>query len=173
VKQRKPNLDQIALLKWITSGLKISEVRDLQGNSGYLLNNMIAKYSLFSDEYLISENALCELKMMGVDLTQTYRRRRFYGKKSPFIYEHSVPASIVRNHLLASEVNELKVKAILERAGRVAVLLRSEDEILNRMGLRKKMPEGWKWGSDSLARYKRSGIAISDSSLSVNGAICR
>tara|TARA_B100000242_G_C42628892_1_gene296108 strand:- start:150 stop:350 length:201 start_codon:yes stop_codon:yes gene_type:complete len=40
------NSDQKALIQWITSGLKIKEVRDLKGDSGYLLNNMIAKVTL-------------------------------------------------------------------------------------------------------------------------------
>jgi len=40
------NSDQKALIQWITSSLKIKEVRDLKGDSGYLLNNMIAKVTL-------------------------------------------------------------------------------------------------------------------------------
>ena len=40
------NSDQKALIQWITLGLKIKEVRDLKGDSGYLLNNMIAKVTL-------------------------------------------------------------------------------------------------------------------------------
>ena len=40
------NSDQKALIQWIISGLKIKEVRDLKGDSGYLLNNMIAKVTL-------------------------------------------------------------------------------------------------------------------------------
>ena len=40
------NSDQKALIQWITSGLKIKEVRDLKGDSGYLLNNMIAEATL-------------------------------------------------------------------------------------------------------------------------------
>jgi len=30
---------------------------NLKGNTGYLFNNMIAKYTLFSPKYKISENA--------------------------------------------------------------------------------------------------------------------
>jgi hypothetical protein len=40
------NPDQVALLKWISAGLQIDEVRNLRGDAGYLLNNMIAKYTL-------------------------------------------------------------------------------------------------------------------------------
>ena len=45
------NYDQKALIQWITSGLKIKEVRDLKGDSGYLLSNMIAKVTLACSEY--------------------------------------------------------------------------------------------------------------------------
>ena len=44
------NSDQKVLIQWITSGLKIKEVRDLKGDSGYLLNNMIAKVTLAFDK---------------------------------------------------------------------------------------------------------------------------
>ena len=40
------NSDQRALIQWITSGLKIKEVRDLKGDWGYLLNKMAAEVTL-------------------------------------------------------------------------------------------------------------------------------
>ena len=62
------NSDQKALIQWITSGLKIKEVRDLKGDSGYLLNNMIAKVTLACNEYTLSIGALKMFNMMKVDL---------------------------------------------------------------------------------------------------------
>lgn len=68
------NKDQTALLEWITAGLQISEVRSLRGDAAYLLNNMIAKYSLAASEYLLSEQALARLQSDGFDLSRTYKR---------------------------------------------------------------------------------------------------
>ena len=51
------NSDQRALIQWIIAGLKIKEVRELKGDSGYLLSNMIAKVTAAASDYLISEEA--------------------------------------------------------------------------------------------------------------------
>ena len=51
------NIDQKALVKWLTAGLQIEEVRALHGDSGYLLSNMIAKVTLAADKYFISTKA--------------------------------------------------------------------------------------------------------------------
>ncbi len=54
----KENIHQRALRKWIVAGIQIPEV--IEGNNGdsrYLLNNMIAKYTLAADTYAISELA--------------------------------------------------------------------------------------------------------------------
>ena len=81
------NADQRALRLWITAGLAIPEVVDGHGDAGYLLGNMIAKYTLAADAYAISQAALTRFEADGVDLVETHSRRRFYGKQSPFIYE--------------------------------------------------------------------------------------
>ena len=47
------NTDQRALRLWFTAGLRIPEVAALYGDGGYLLNNMIAKYTLAADTYAI------------------------------------------------------------------------------------------------------------------------
>ena len=132
------NKDQIALRKWIEAGLAISEVRELHGDAGYLLNNMIAKYTLASFQYQISERALSEFNVRDVDLSKTYRRRTFYGKqkgKNPFIYEHAVPVGIVRKELLNHANDRPKICEILASAGPVAVLLRVEDQEIRNAGL--------------------------------------
>ena len=90
------NTDQQALIQWITAGLKIKEIRNLRGDSGYLLSNMIAKITLADSKYFISDAALKILKQLKIDLDKTYKRSKFYGKKQPFVYEHSIPVSIVR-----------------------------------------------------------------------------
>lgn len=167
------NDDQRALLNWITAGVSIAEVRGLNGDAGYLLNNMIAKFTLASPEYRISKRALLKLKALEVDMTLVYRRSRFYGKDSPFMYEHAIPATIVRNQLLQVNATRQSVLKVLLNAGPVVVVLREEDKLLRRHGLTKTMPEGWNWGGNPLARYRRAGISIATQTLKVAGAIQR
>lgn len=166
----------MALKKWLLAGLMIEEVADLYGDGRYLLNNMIAKYTLAADYYAVSEKALSEFKRKGVDLSIVYTRSRFYGKKkgsNPFIYEHAIPATIIRDELLRCKNNHKKFKDIISNSGEVAVILRSEDVLLINAGLAKKMPDNWSFGDDPLARYHKVGITISGTTLKVKGAICR
>ena len=168
------NNDQKALVKWLTAGLEIEEVRALHGDSGYLLSNMIAKVTLAADKYFISTKALEQLKRDKVDLTKRYKRAKFYGKKSPYVYEHTVPASLVRARLLSdSPLRQDQVVEILSSAGDVAMILREEDKILSSLRLGRKMPEGWDWGDDPFARYKAANIDLSNEVLLIEGPICR
>jgi hypothetical protein len=170
------NPDQVALRKWIIAGLQIEEVRELYGDAGYLLNNMIAKYTLAADFYAISSAALQEFRNQGVDLSSIYPRRTFYGKRggeNPFIYEHAIPAGVVREELLRIHNDPAKISSTLYSSGQVAVLLRGEDQKIREMGLNSKMPSGWKFGENPLARYETVGIQLSTEVLRVSGAICR
>ena len=169
------NNDQKALVKWLTAGLGIEEVRALHGDSGYLLSNMIAKVSSSAEKYFISTKALEKLKRDKIDLKKRYKRAKFYGKKSPYIYEHSIPASLVRKRLLSrAPLSEKEVINILSLAGDVAMILREEDKILSSLGLARKMPPGWEWGDDTFARYKAANIELSeDEFLLIEGPICR
>ncbi len=167
------NADQRALRLWITAGLQIPEVVALRGDAGYLLNNMIAKYTLATSSYHISAFALEEFRLRHVDLAETYARSRFYGKGMPFKYEHLIPAGIVRDRLLQSDRSTRTIRHVLVNSGFVAVLLRTEDQRLSKAGLNRKMPQGWKWGDDPLERYRAVGIELSDQMLMVKGAIMR
>ena len=167
------NLDQIALQKWITAGLAIKEVRDMHGDARYLLSNMIAKVTLASSKYYLSESAFKRLNHDGFDLNNVYKRSKFHGKKSPFIYEHSIPASIVRTKLLSIPPIESEVKKVLSLAGHVAMILREEDALLRTHGLTKKMPDGWEWSDDPFARYHIAGIKLAEQKILMEGAIMR
>lgn len=167
------NIDQIALRKWIEAGLAISEVRSLNGDAKYLLNNMIAKYTLSSNVYRLSEKAERYLLDSGYELTKCYRRNRFYGKNKLTAYEHAIPATIVRSELLKSSRSEDEVRSLLSRAGPVVIILREEDMQLNKCGLKSKMPNNWRWGDDELARYFTANIKLSDRVIRVEGAIKR
>jgi len=167
------NEDQRALRLWITAGLSIPEVTDLKGDAGYLLNNMIAKYTLAADHYAVSEAAKRKLRKEGVNLKKTHIRRRFYGRDRPYMYEHPVPSKVVRTALLKSDRTETAVAKILRQTGKVTLLLRKENKKLKDAGLRSAMPAGWKIGDDPEVRYREVGIRISKTILKVRGAIVR
>ncbi|MCK4824831.1 hypothetical protein KA005_54270 [bacterium] len=167
------NEDQRGLRLWITAGLNIPEVVDLKGDAGYLFNNMIAKYTLSADHYAISEAALQRLIEEGVELDDIHVRRKFYGKGKPYIYEHSIPAKVIRTELLQSHRTEATIERILRRAGRVALILRTEDKMLKDAKLSSCMPPGWTLDDDPEARYRAVGIQISRQLLRVSGAIVR
>jgi len=143
----------------------------LNSDLGYTLSNHIAKYTLNSDTYHISNEAL--KKLSDVDLMKTYKRGEFYGKDKIFIYEHSIPASVIRNKLIDSDRTESTVKNILENAGKVVMILRTEDNLLREAKLNSKMTDGWELGDDYKARYNKVGIKVSNQKLKVNGAIKR
>ncbi len=167
------NQDQQALLRWILAGLQIKEVRALHGDAKYLLSNMIAKFSLSSSTYRLSKGAELRLRSNGVDLAKIHKRTHFYGKGSPFIYEHAVPCALVRQQLLSVRPTLKAVKNVLVSAGPVIMVLRTEDTVLRNHGLMRSMPEGWSWGDNSLARYRATGIRISRTLLKVDGQIER
>lgn len=169
----RENDHQIALRRWIYAGLNIAEVAALNGDAKYIFNNMIAKYTLASDEYGISEFALSKLKKTKVDLRRFHKRSKFYGKDKPYMYEHTVPATVVRDALLNSDHKERSVADILQLSGSVILIMRSENEILRERKLNSCMPEGWSFGDDTDARYKEAGIFISNEKLKVTGAIYR
>ncbi len=167
------NPDQRALVRWLASGLQIDEVRNLHGDAGFLLSNMIAKFSLAASSYRLSQGAVRELATQQIDLRDTYKRSRFYGKHSLFMYEHAVPCSLVRRKLLEINPTIQSVLGILTSAGPVVMVLRTEDQQLRDSGLLRSMPEGWQWGDDPLARYRQSGIVLSRRNLNVTGQIER
>lgn len=167
------NSHQLALRRWIHAGLAIEEVRALDGDAGYILNNMIAKYSLYADSYRVSPNATAVLEQLGIDLSQPVRRGAIYGKKKPTVFEHAVPAKVVRAALLASTRSVVAVKRILARCGPVAILTREEDTRLSARGLSQKMPATWVWGDGLLARYDEAGIDLSKRLISMYGAVKR
>lgn len=154
------NDDQIALRRWITAGLQIPEVRSLNGDAGYLFSNMIAKYTLAASVYRISSMALKWFHDNNVDLSVEYARSRLYGKSSDLMYEHSIPASVLRDILLHSDCSKEFAQDILNQSGYVVVVMRSEDDILGRHGLGRKMPFSWRFGDNPFARYEMVGIEI-------------
>ena len=166
------NDNQIALREWITQGLNIQEIRNFHGDSKYLLNNMIAKYTSFNDTYNISQKAYDFLCEKEVDLSKEYNRRKFYGKDKPYIYEHSIPSTVKRTELLKSNLSSGSIKNILQ-AGGVALILREEDQKLKDLNLNSQMPQGWNFNDDYKVRYDAADIILSKHILKVKGAVVR
>ena len=167
------NIHQKSLRLWVTKGLSIDGIKNFKGDSKYLLNNMIAKYIAFKDEYMISKLALETLKKNKIDLNQSHTRNSLYGKDKPYIYEHAIPAKIVRDKILNSDCNEETIKRILHEAGEVCIILRTEDDKLKSCGLSSEMPDGWVWGSNPLKRYEIAKIDISNQYLKMTGNVKR
>ncbi len=147
-------------------------MRELNGDAGYLLSNMIAKFTLGSSSYRLSANTFTWFDSRGIDLTKEYARSRYYGKNSAVMYEHSIPSNIVRSVLLSLDPSEASIQSVLHSAGEVVVVMRDEDERLAAMGLARK-PEGWEYGDDPHARYAEAGIQLSESFLRGKGKIKR
>ncbi len=89
------------------------------------------------------------------------------------MYEHTIPASIVRSKLLTIPPVEEEVIRVLNAAGHVVMILREEDDLLRANGLTRKMPKGWEWGDDPFARYSAVGIELSQERIMMKGVICR
>jgi len=89
------------------------------------------------------------------------------------MYEHAIPAVVVRNQLLRVKPTQRNVLNILQKAGPVVVVLREEEKILKKLRMNQQMPDGWTWGGNPLARYRLAGIRISKQRLRVEGAIQR
>lgn len=134
---------------------------------------MIAKFTLSASEYRISEQAFSKFQALGTDLSEIHKRSKFYGKNSLFIYDHAIPATIVRDQLLRVKPTQQSVVRVLRKAGPVVVVFREEDKLLRKHRLNQDMPEGWKWGGNPLVRYRRAGINTTIQTLNVAGAIQR
>ena len=79
-------------------------------------------------------------------------------KGLPIIHEHPVPRQVVRDKLFElKNPTAVKVAKVFRSYCLGAVIAKSEDECLNKNGLRSKMPPDWD-GRDVWARYRAIGI---------------
>ena len=164
------NKDKIALRYMIKAALECPEFIEGHGDGKYLFSNMVAKFTLADDHYRFTEGALKVFIENGGDVNKVYSRSSLYGKKSPFIYEHAIPARVVRDMIIE---NPDKVDEILDNVGEVFITLRTEDEILRKNGYQSNMSEGWEFGDSHTDRYDECNIKISNTVLEMKGAIKR
>ena len=84
----------------------------------------------------------------------------FRGNPKMLVHEHVMPKKIVIERLLQlSTPTTSSVHQLLESCCKGAVVTRTEDATLNRLGLRSKMPHDWD-GTDLWARYKAAKIRL-------------
>ena len=164
------NEDKLALRQLIKDMLKNPLLMKGHGDGKYMFSNAVAKYTLSDNTYRFTVGALEVFINNGGDVNKVHTRASLYGKKSPFIYEHSIPAKVVRDQLIQNPEN---VDEILDNVGEVFITLREEDEILKNNGFQSSMSEEWTFGDSHFDRYDNSGIEVSDQLLNMKGAIKR
>ena len=85
-------------------------------------------------------------------------------KKFPeLVHDHMIPHAFVLNKLLSlKEPSHKALAKVINKYYQICVITKEEDQILNRQGLRSKMPESWnEIPGDRDARYKIAGIRLS------------
>ena len=136
---------------------------------------MIAKYVTSHSKANLSKSAYKKMVNDGINFDEEHSRRKFYGKKTGYVYEHPIPVNIVRNKLLERKYSDSKIKDILSNAGNIWIITREEDNQLNKLKLTRCLPEGSKF--DSLSSYKEryelAGIIDSGYQVKLKGAIVR
>ncbi len=79
------------------------------------------------------------------------------GKKGDLVVDHAIPFTCLRDFLENAPRTSAGVTRCLSDNLRLTVLTKSEDNKLNKMGLRSKMPEGQ---TSVTARYETAGIVL-------------
>lgn len=69
------------------------------------------------------------------------------------IHEHAVPRSLLANYVVDEATSIEEVIAMFDRHCVAVLVTEEEDKQLNARGFRDKMPAGWTWSGDPLARY--------------------
>ena len=159
-----------SLQKKIYSVIKaIVEIDDFENyytehSISYGLRNYVAKYSLSKDEYLITEDALHYLNNNNLLDEGCLRRSIKNSKKNDkknngFTYEHPIPSKIITDEIVKNRKLPNKIIQILNWADLIVIVTKNEDKCLQRIGLQSRMPNGWKYLTDSqFERYKIAGL---------------
>ena len=137
----------------------------------YGLRNYVARHSLASDQYYVSEAALAmfEAHKLSVPL----RRGKLRKLKAYFTYEHPVPASLVVEQIRLSKRTTEEILSFLTFADCVTLVTKEEDRMLS-TAHKSKMPGEWVFGVGSqFARYEHYGIKIHPVKIAVTGRLVR
>ena len=139
----------------------------------YGLLNYVAKFSLASDRYFVTEKSKRHL-ISNNFLKDGILRRGDKGKHGGFTHEHPVPSNVIADLLYDHRNDILKMREILIKTNQVTVLTYEEDGLLTANGFTKSMPPGWNIeDGDIFARYVKSGVEVPTEKINVTGAIAR
>jgi len=136
----------------------------------YGLKNYIARHSLASDTYYVSEAAYSQFAEHR--LTLPLSRSKIGGLKSHFTFEHPVPASVVMKHIRDSDRSREAIASILEIADCVTLITKDEDKTISSLH-RSSMPVDWAVGGSQFARYELCGIPIRTEKIPMVGRLVR
>ena len=73
--------------------------------------------------------------------------------------EHTVPVAVMSKHFIENKCNYEEILTLTKLHGIEVAILKSEDEELRKLGLSASMPDGWKIGDNTWARYNAAGIS--------------
>jgi hypothetical protein len=160
-------------IKSIIQNRELSEEDLKNSNIRYNILNLIARWSLANDTYLLTEiarNHLVENKFMQ-DEKMTRSKK---SQKNGFTYEHPVPSNEICELIMKDRFNDDAIKEILFKTNIVTVITKKENDLLNENKLSSKMPIDWCFETDDMfARYKNSGVEVPTKVIGMSGAIYR
>lgn len=137
----------------------------------YGFKNYIARHSLASDTYFVSDKAFAEFATHGLSLP--LRRNKIGNLKAHFTFEHPVPASMVAKQIRNSDRTREEIARILQFADCVTLVTKDEDRLIGE-SFRSSMPTGWEFHAGScFARYEHCRVAIRSEKIPVVGSLVR
>lgn len=97
----------------------VEKVQDSAVRYGYL--NYIAKYSLASDGYLITNKAYKHIQKLNL-IKESGLRRGSKSRARQFTYEHPIPSNVVADEILVNGTTKARMLKILGKSDCVTVL---------------------------------------------------
>jgi hypothetical protein len=121
-----------------------------------------------------SPHRVCGPKVCAERFRSKAARGLSFGKRK-LVYDHAIPLNYLQDKLLKlSAVSPDAIRKLLTRLCVPVLITREENQIINRRGLAKRMPNG-RNATGPLARYNAVGIAIvknkCTSSLTTSGVL--
>ncbi len=160
---------QTVIFEIIYRIVNVENVFNYGQSTTYGLKNYIARYSLASDKYFISENALEVFNTLQISEPLT----RSAIDKKKFTYEHAIPASYISKLIQQSDKSKDTVARLLKLSDCVTIITKQEDKLLAQK-YASKMPNPWVPFTDSpFQRYKETDIRLSEIRWGVKGSLKR
>lgn len=174
------NKDQEQILYNIYQILS-SPVFDIDyGDNKYMLSNLIAKYSNCGKLYL-SQKTKDKMDEVGFIYNEEMNYgTKLYGKDS-FLYnkhkirvvaEHLIPCGVMLSYILESDRELDTIKEILDH-NVVTIVLKEEDDAINKNKLRTKVTKDFDIVNNKWGRYEVSNIELSEGYIVNKGSIFR